>query len=76
MITDLVLARFLLRIAVDLSMQIHSFQSRLQLLSGRLKAVEQSLSRPTNVITFLLVRFVLMSGLVLGLSWQIFDSKP
>jgi len=50
--------------------------SLLQPLNRRVEAVEQSLSRPSNAITFLVVRFVLMSGLVLGFSWYAFHSMP
>jgi len=50
--------------------------SLLQPLNRRVDAVEQSLSRPSNAITFLVVRFVLMSGLVLGFSWYAFHSMP
>jgi predicted Na+-dependent transporter len=48
----------------------------LQPFSTRVEAVEQSLSRPANAITFLVVRFVLMSGMVLGFSWYAFHSMP
>jgi len=48
----------------------------LQPLNRRVEAVEQSLSRPANAITFLVVRFVLMSGMVLGFSWNAFHSMP
>ena len=57
-------------------MQITTFQSLLKLLIRPLVAVEQSLSRPANAITFLLVRYVLMTGIVLGLSWSTFHSSP
>jgi len=50
--------------------------SLLQPLNRRVEAVEQSLSRPSNAITFLVVRFVLMSGLVLGFNWYAFHSMP
>jgi len=50
--------------------------SLLQPLSRRVEAVEQSLSRPANAITFLVVRFVLMSCMVLGFSWFAFHSMP
>ena len=43
---------------------------------GDIASIEQSLSRPSNAITFLVVRFVLMSGLVLGFSWYAFHSMP
>lgn len=48
----------------------------LQPLNRRVEAVELSLSRPANAITFLVVRFVLMSGMVLGFSWYAFHSMP
>jgi predicted Na+-dependent transporter len=57
-------------------MPFPTLPSLLQPLSRRVEAVEQSLSRPANAITFLVVRFVLMSGLVLGFSWYAFHSMP
>jgi predicted Na+-dependent transporter len=50
--------------------------SLLKPLNRRVEAVEQSLSRPANAITFLVVRFVLMSGMVLGFSWYALHSMP
>jgi hypothetical protein len=55
-------------------MPFRALASLLQPLSRRAVAVEQSLSRPANAITFLVVRFVLMSGMVLGFSWYAFHS--
>ena len=57
-------------------MPFRALPSLLQTLSRRVEAVEQSLSRPANAITFLVVRFVLMSGMVLGFSWYAFHSMP
>jgi len=57
-------------------MPFRALASLLQSLSSRVKSVEQSLSRPANAITFLVVRFVLMSGMVLGFSWYAFHSMP
>jgi hypothetical protein len=53
-----------------------SVSSLLHPLSRRVKTVEHSLSRPANAITFLVVRFVLMSGMVVGFSWYVFHSMP
>ena len=53
-------------------MPFRALPSLLQPLSRRAEAVEQSLSRPANAIAFLVVRFVLMSGMVLGFSWYAF----
>jgi predicted Na+-dependent transporter len=57
-------------------MPFRALPTLLQPLSRRVEAVEQSLSRPANAITFLVVRFVLMSGMVLGFSWFAFYSMP
>jgi len=57
-------------------MSFRALPSLLQTLSRRVEAVEQSLSRPANAITFLVVRFVLMSGMVLGFSWFALHSMP
>jgi predicted Na+-dependent transporter len=57
-------------------MPFRTLASLLQPLSSRVEAVEQSLTRPANAITFLVVRFVLISGMVLGFSWYAFHSMP
>jgi predicted Na+-dependent transporter len=57
-------------------MPLRNLPFLLQPLNRRVEAVEQSLSRPANAITFLVVRFVLMSGMVLGFSWYAFHSMP
>ena len=57
-------------------MPFRPLQSFFQPLNRRVEAVEQSLSRPANAITFLVVRFVLISGMVLGFSWYAFHSMP
>jgi predicted Na+-dependent transporter len=57
-------------------MSFRALSTLLQPLSRRVEAVEQSLSRPANAITFLVVRFVLMSVMVLGFSWFAFHSMP
>jgi predicted Na+-dependent transporter len=57
-------------------MPFRSLQSYFQPLNRRVEAIEQSLSRPANAITFLVIRFVLMSGMVLGFTWYTFHSMP
>ena len=57
-------------------MPFRALQSLLQPLSRRAEAAEQSLSRPANAITFLVVRFVLMSGMVVGFSWWALKLSP
>ena len=34
------------------------------------------MTRPANTHTFLLIRFVLMSGMVVGFSWWALDLSP
>ena len=57
-------------------MPFRPLQTIFQPLNRRVEAVEQSFSRPANAITFLVVRFVLISGMVLGFSWYAFHSMP
>ena len=57
-------------------MPFPTLPSLLQPFNRRVEAVEQSLSRPSNAITFMVVRFVLMSGMVLGFSWYALHSMP
>ena len=57
-------------------MPFRALPTLLQPLSRRVDAVEQSLSRPANAITFLVVRFVVMSGMMLGFGWFAFHSMP
>jgi hypothetical protein len=57
-------------------MPFRALPTLLQPLSRRVEAIEQSLSRPANAITFLVVRFVLISDMVLGFSWFAFHSMP
>ena len=51
------------------AMPIRWLRHPLQPFNHRISRVEQALSRPANAITFLLVRFLLMSGMVIGFSW-------
>ncbi len=48
----------------------------LQPINARLAAIEQAMSRPANAITFLLVRFLLMSGMVVGFTWCSLNLSP
>ena len=45
-------------------------------LSERLHAIERVITRPVNTITFLVIRFVLMSGMVVGFSWWALNIAP
>ena len=45
-------------------------------ISERIAAVETSLSRKSNVLTFLIVRYLLMSGLLVAFVWVSFGLHP
>ncbi len=45
-------------------------------LSERLGSLERSLTRKENVLSFLVIRFVLMSGMVLAFSWTFLKFSP
>ncbi len=48
----------------------------LQAFSKRLSTLEGKLTRRENILSFLIVRFVLMSGMVLGFSWYFLNLSP
>jgi hypothetical protein len=45
-------------------------------LNARLAAIDRGIMRRENLISFLLVRFVLMSGMVVGFSWWALNLSP
>ena len=55
---------------------ITSKPTLLQALKQRLSAIETSITRRENVLSFLIIRFVLMSGMVLGFAWSFLHSNP
>ena len=57
-------------------MTLNTMLGFLQPINARLAAIEQALSRPANAITFLLVRFLLMSGMVVGFTWCSLNLSP
>ena len=57
-------------------MQIHNALRWLDPLTERYQQVEQRISRPANTLTFLVIRFVLMSGMVVGFSWWALNLSP
>ena len=50
----------------------HPFAS----LSTGIQAVERTMSQRTNMIKFLVVRFVVMSGMVAGFAWAFLQTSP
>lgn len=55
---------------------LQSLQTNYQSLFRRLDAIESIMIRKESVISFLVVRFVLMSGMVVGFSWYAFNLNP
>ncbi len=45
-------------------------------LTNRLSTVDRAITRRENMLSFLLVRFVLMSGMVVGFSWWALQLSP
>jgi predicted Na+-dependent transporter len=45
-------------------------------LTARFDALEAVLSRRASMLTFLVIRFLLMSAMVVGFSWYAFDLHP
>ena len=48
----------------------------LKTLNQRLSAIEATINRRENVLSFLIIRFVLMSGMVLGFAWTFLHFNP
>jgi predicted Na+-dependent transporter len=47
-----------------------------QPLNQRLQSLEEAMTRPANTFTFLLIRFLLMSAMVVGFSWWALQLSP
>jgi hypothetical protein len=45
-------------------------------IASRLDATEAVLSRKVNMLAFLVIRFLLMSAMVVGFSWYAYDLHP
>lgn len=57
-------------------MQRSNPQSLLKTISQRLQSLQQSMDQRSNMLAFLVVRFVLMSGMAVGFSWWAFNLSP
>lgn len=53
-----------------------SFAVLFSSVNRRLSAAEAVLTRRENVLIFLIIRFVLMTGCVLGFAWTLHDLTP
>ena len=60
----------------DPTMHINNPLSLFATFGVRIKALERSMSRRSNMLSFLVVRFVLMSGMAVGFSWWAFNLSP
>lgn len=47
-----------------------------QAFNQRLSAIETTITRKENVLSFLIIRFVLMTGMVLGFAWAFLHYTP
>jgi predicted Na+-dependent transporter len=54
----------------------NQFMSMFRPLRERLVAIETSLTRRENVLSLLIIRFVLMSGIALGFAWTFLHLSP
>ncbi|MFN9628898.1 MAG: hypothetical protein ACK59A_01520 [Cyanobacteriota bacterium] len=45
-------------------------------LKQKLSSIETTLTRRENVLSFLIIRFVLMCGMLLGFSWTFLNLSP
>jgi hypothetical protein len=50
--------------------------SRFAFIRQRLSAIETTITRRENVLSFLIIRFVLMTGIVLAFSWTFLRFSP
>jgi hypothetical protein len=53
-----------------------SANSILQAFKQRISAIETTITRKENVLNFLIIRFVLMTGMVLGFAWLFLHLNP
>jgi predicted Na+-dependent transporter len=57
-------------------MTFQSMFSPVRALQQRLAAFETAMSRRANTLIFLVVRFVLMSAMVVGFTWYCLELSP
>ena len=57
-------------------MPVQNYLKRLDSLSSWIQQLERRLTQRANILTFLVVRFVLMSGMVVGFSWVALKFSP
>ena len=57
-------------------MKMQEFYKWLNSISSQIHQAERVLSRPANTLTFLIARFILMSGMIVGFSWWALNISP
>jgi predicted Na+-dependent transporter len=57
-------------------MQTRTIPSLLSSLKASYESFDRIITRRQNLLSFLVVRFVLMSGLVVGFSWWALNLSP
>ena len=57
-------------------MQTRNILSLFSPINTRIHALEQVMSQPASMLSFLVVRFVLMSGMVVGFTWWSLHLSP
>jgi hypothetical protein len=53
-----------------------SIQSFFESIQKRINTMETTITRRENVLSFLIIRFVLMSGMVIGFAWTFLHFSP
>lgn len=53
-----------------------SIQAFFASLNSRLGSIDRALTRRENILSFLVVRLILMSGMVVGFSWWALKLMP
>jgi hypothetical protein len=61
---------------ISCSAMNNPFNSIFQAFNQRLSAIETTITRKENVLSFLIIRFVLMTGMVLGFTWAYLHLNP
>lgn len=57
-------------------MPFRQLLTRLQSLNNRTRSIEAVMSDRQNMLIFLIVRFLLMSGMVVGFTWASLQLAP
>jgi hypothetical protein len=53
-----------------------SIQSFFESIQKHINTLDTTITRRENVLSFLIIRFVLMSGMVIGFAWTFLHDNP